>query len=173
MQWFGIATVKVNWRINMYSYHGGKYPKSDSCNSCVQSLFPKKVLFLLFFYRKNISYIFCLQRALLHILCFILCMYGCGQNKKLLHFLDICADYCSQENITTLHHAVLNGNNVGQWVPVFTLQYLVRIIAYEKEYEKSNWAFKVIYLYIFLMDYRNEVVYVIKTTLKSNVFPWQ
>jgi hypothetical protein len=75
---------------------------------CPKSVSEESVV-LVVFLKKNISYIFCLQRALLHILCFILCMYGCGQNKKLLHFLDLYADYWSHE--ATLQHALLNGNN--------------------------------------------------------------
>ena len=81
---------------------------------CPKSVSEESVVFVVFL-QKKISYIFCLQRALLHILCFILCMYGCGQNKKLLHFIDLCSDYCSQEYLATLRLAVLNGNNTIPW----------------------------------------------------------
>ena len=69
--------------------------------------FWRKCCFSCFFKEKYIIYILFAKSIVTHSMFHTL--HVCGQNKKLLHFLDLYADYWSHE--ATLQHALLNGNN--------------------------------------------------------------
>ena len=104
-----------------------EYPKSDSCNSCVQSLFLKKVLFLLFFYRKRYHIYFVCKE---HCYTFYVSYSACMAVAK----IKSCYILLTYVLIIALKNTYSHtASCCVEWKQYNTLEGL-----YEKEYEKSD-----------------------------------